>query len=287
MIASLVQSQTNESHNLARCKQHNNNNKSDNKMEVEKNETKSDQDWEKLEDHVPVEGEEKSSDESNPYIGLHFDTLVVTGMIFTKCESGNSCDSRTGKPMCKSCLSRNHYMMFAYVQPHEFEFVVPPKLFTELYPMYTMRGVSTMEVLALMVAGVDYFDALFNPDHPFADVGEVWRKHARVSRQKARDIWLPSHEQFQNDLVSSKSMLEMIQVLERRLVTGQGLCHFVNGKKKTTEEWTQWVEAQLAENASLRLIPWTFERCKSDRVSECVEAVRACNEFKRTTPSDK
>lgn len=242
------------------------------------------EDWDTMEE-IPRQTssndvEMHADDVENPYTGLHFDTMIVTGMVFTKCSSGNECHRHRDKPMCKACLTRNHYVMFAYMQPHDFEYVVPPNLFTQLYPMYTMKGVSTMEVVSLMMAGIDYLDALFNPDHPFADVGDEWKKRALPARQRARGIWLEGHSAFVQGLGDSKSMVELMQILERRLVTGQGLCHFVNGKK-SSEEWKRWVDMQLDLNHTQALIPWTFERCKADRVKDSIEAVRVCNEFKR------
>ena len=250
------------------------------------------QDWDTMEEvqsAPPTSPNEQAStstpphsaeENDNPYTRLHFDTLIVTGMVFTKCESGNECHKHMDKPMCKACLSRNHYVMFAYMQPHDFEYVVPPNLFTQLYPMYTMKGVSTMEVVSLMMAGVDYLDKLFNPDHPFAEIGEEWKKRAASVRQRAKDIWLSDYEKFVQGLRDSTSMTELIRILERRLVTGQGICHFVKGKKPG-DEWKQWVEKQLDLNQTQVLVPWTFERCKADRVNDSVEAVKLCNQFKR------
>lgn len=146
--------------------------------------------------------------------------------------------------------------------------------------MFTMKGVSTMEVVSLMMAGVDYLDAMFNPDHPFTDVGDEWKQRALPARQRAKEIWNADHSAFVQGLSDSKSMVELIQIIERRLVTGQGICHFVNGKKSSVE-WRQWVEKQLDLNQTQTLVPWTFERCKADRVKDSIEAVRACNEFKR------
>jgi hypothetical protein len=209
------------------------------------------------------------------YNGLHFDTILATSLVFMKCEK-EECDGKTIIAYCPSCVKRNKYVTFALLNPFDFEVIVPPLIFSEIYPSYGYRPITTMEILSLYIAAVEYFDMLFDPEEPFMESSEKWCEQAYGDRELAKELWGDCH-QFSMELIQfdegKGSMLDLIRVLEKRLCFGQSITAFVNskhGKNLKDKEWEFVAERAYKVRASTQLVLWGDDRhrCEMDQVKK-------------------
>ena len=229
-----------------------------------------------------MEQEEEEKKMTVPYVGLLFDTYVIAGLIFMKCELGKNCNLSDDKPMCDQCTKKNKYVSYAYLQPFPFQFVIPPSIFAQLFPGYSMRGISTKAVLSLFMCGIDYFNALFNPDLPFAYDDPSWIEAARADRTRAQGYWSGLEAEFVRQMTAVTSLVELLRLIERRLIQGQGICHFINRNTARIgqKSWEEWSEEEFSKYGTTHLVPWTQDRCAEDKTEQHLVGVQVSNRQK-------
>jgi hypothetical protein len=223
------------------------------------------------------------------YNGLFFDTIIASSRVYMKCEGPASCSSTNRLAFCSSCISKNKYIFFATVQPFDFELVQATRLFSDFYPKFNNRPVTTLEICAAYMGAIEYFDELFDPEKPFMDKSEKWNEDAFDHRKLAWQMWSEEEDAFSQELMSitpenGKNMLDLICLLERRIVLGDSICQFVNtmaGKDLAKKEWIENARKIIENLGSICLVPWTTNRCKSDKVEEWQNVLQEWNRAKR------
>ncbi len=198
-----------------------------------------------------------------------------------KCDA-EECKQDAELSLCYACVSRNKYVMFAILQPSDFQIIIPPEVFTNLYPNAKLKPISTLEVFASYMAAVDYFNVMFNPDLEFP-YSENWNIEAYGDREYAMELWHEERIPFEAALVACNmddAGLRIVQALERRVILGQCICDFMNnrvGKDPKKREWVLLANQTMKSVGSTSLVPWPENRCPKDGLAKLIQKAQDWN----------
>lgn len=215
--------------------------------------------------------------------GLRFDGELAVRRAFAVC---GKCALRVNLyEVCAGCIVANKYRRVSCMSPFDFELVHPPKIYLEMFPNVQgyptpNRPTSTAEIIMVYTAAIDVFSQLFDPDYSYYENGTDglnWKKTHEDTRAEAKEIWRPCREEMSEEITKidkdagqTKTMLDFVRVLETAIMRGQAIAAFCSGKL-VGKDWKVEAEALVDEKASIRLIPWTLERCRSDKLAVAEE----------------
>lgn len=209
------------------------------------------------------------------YNGIHFDRIIATSLVYSSCQH-----DRGFQPNCRDCIIREQFKTVSYLQRFDFQYVVPPWLYNNIFQSHGVFGVSTKGVMCLYLASAYLLDIMFDPKaEPVAGTSKSWMKLAAPHRKRGQQIWDSTLDLFLQNLKAANSALEFIQVQERRVWEGLGLCLHIN-KKEPEGGWKKWVDDQVEKYGSRQLIPWTINRCLADETDPQMLGLEADNKHK-------
>jgi hypothetical protein len=209
------------------------------------------------------------------YNGIFFDRVIATSLVYATCDHG-----RNFQPNCPECIIKNQFKSVAYLQPHRFEVVLPPWLFNDIFRSHGVFPVSTKGVISLYLASAYELDVLFDQNaKPVDGTTKTWMKLAAPHRKRGQVLWESTRELFMANLKAAKSALEFIQVQERRIWEGMGICMHIS-KQEPEGGWKKWVDDQVEKYGSRQLVKWTFHRCLADETDPRVTELEADNKHK-------
>ena len=212
--------------------------------------------------------------------GLFFDGNMVCGIVFMKCKKKQLTGACDGKD-CADCKERGRYVEFSLLQPFDFQLIIPPIIFGEIYEKYGCRPVNSLDVLCVYLASIEYFDVLFDPERKFLHFTcDLSREH----RTCASKLWEIDKQKFKQTLISYENkknkatMLSLFTLFEFRIVTGIGICKALRGECKLSD----FVNEFATRRVSSAILEWPRQRrCFEDHTEHLRDRVNKWNIAKK------
>jgi len=202
--------------------------------------------------------------------GLFIDTEVIVGRVYSPCETGACKSTKDGYFPCLLCTSKNYHVGFALHTSLPIKLYVPPRIFQEIYPRFALKPLNTIELVALYIALIEYFDTLFDPTVKF--MGDVWDIDAYDVREFAQACWGNKtsflHQLDTIDQQDGDNTLQFIQVLEQRISLGHSIVNYTKnmvGKDPSKQLWVDQAKQMFASLGSIRMLEWTLHRCRDEK----------------------
>ena len=203
---------------------------------------------------------------------LIFDPLYVGTMAF------NNCDCKK----CESCKVSIKLKTSVLLQPFDFETIIPPYLFLDIFPHFKMGPASTADVLLGYHSSIDFYCYSFNPDvkmYGAEDLNHTGKARQQIAdelwnkRTRAHEMWKEAYASFELHMkpiyehAPETSMLTQFQCMEKLILMGRLIQRVVNGDE-TRRDLLTVLEQDVDKYVSIALIPWTVKRCGGDDLSE-------------------
>lgn len=213
---------------------------------------------------------------------IGFNPALCYGFVYSKCDPKVCVKPGSYNGSCEECLVKSAMINFAKLLPFEFELIMVPCLLQNMFTTVRHAGgpINSMEVIALYNASLIYFEMLSDEKSHIVDGDDQWCEEVYEQRVSFRECWFQRRQEYidefnsvskemiiSTEVVPRDGLVRLFRLMEQRIIEGLAIIRFVVNDD-TTKNWKSRADEWFEEQASLEVVPWTFNRCKYDRADE-------------------